>query len=211
MNIIAHRGFWTKESEKNTNAAFSNAWANGFGIETDIRDYNEQLVISHNIATKTCEKLTDFFEAYKKHGKETVLALNIKADGLCERLLELIQRYEINNYFVFDMSVPEMVLYDKFGANYFSRYSDIEKQSVLYEKSKGIWVDAFFDYNELDLRIISQFIEDGKKVVIVSPELHGMDESIFWDAITELRWYKEDVVYLCTDYPLKAEDYFRRH
>ena len=48
MKILAHRGFWADEEEKNTLSAFGKAFDSGFGIETDIRDRNGELVISHN-------------------------------------------------------------------------------------------------------------------------------------------------------------------
>ena len=48
IKIIAHRGFWKIESEKNTMLALERAIENGFGFETDLRDYAGKLVISHN-------------------------------------------------------------------------------------------------------------------------------------------------------------------
>ena len=52
MEIIAHRGFWRKKTDQNTIGAFKLALNNHFGIETDIRDQNGQLVISHDIPKK---------------------------------------------------------------------------------------------------------------------------------------------------------------
>ena len=52
MKIIAHRGFWIKDSEKNTVKAFERALENGFGIETDLRDYNQKIVASLNNSKK---------------------------------------------------------------------------------------------------------------------------------------------------------------
>lgn len=39
MQIIAHRGFWELEKEQNTTLAFQKSFENGFGIETDFRDF----------------------------------------------------------------------------------------------------------------------------------------------------------------------------
>ncbi|UVV76362.1 hypothetical protein NXW84_21120 [Bacteroides fragilis] len=50
MEIIAHRGFWNKESEKNTLTAIKRAIDNGYGFETDYRDNNGTIVISHQYA-----------------------------------------------------------------------------------------------------------------------------------------------------------------
>ena len=51
MQILAHRGLWTQTEEKNTVSAIKYAFQSGFGIETDLRDFQEKLVISHNVAT----------------------------------------------------------------------------------------------------------------------------------------------------------------
>ena len=37
IKILAHRGFWKEETEKNTKIAFERAFNSGFGIETDPR------------------------------------------------------------------------------------------------------------------------------------------------------------------------------
>ena len=39
MKIIAHRGYWLEQSEKNTLVAFERAMKCGYGFETDYRDY----------------------------------------------------------------------------------------------------------------------------------------------------------------------------
>ena len=46
--ILAHRGFWTEPAEKNSREALERAFREGFGIETDIRDRNGALVVSHD-------------------------------------------------------------------------------------------------------------------------------------------------------------------
>ena len=42
-----------------------------------------------------------------------MLALNIKSDGISEILKKTLKKYSIKNYFVFDMSVPELIQYKK--------------------------------------------------------------------------------------------------
>lgn len=69
MYILAHRGYWLYKEEENTLDAFQRAYENGFGIETDVRDYNEQLVISHNIPAAGCTAFSDFADQYAKEGK----------------------------------------------------------------------------------------------------------------------------------------------
>ena len=57
MQIISHRGFWKSKNEQNTIISFQRSFENGFGIETDIRDLNGKLVISHDIPQNSSELL----------------------------------------------------------------------------------------------------------------------------------------------------------
>ena len=67
MIIIAHRGYWLKKSEQNSLVAFERAFKHGFGVELDIRDYREELVVSHNMAKDSSIMLSDLFQLYSKY------------------------------------------------------------------------------------------------------------------------------------------------
>lgn len=54
MIVLSHRGYWKNSLEKNKFVAFERSFSMGFGTETDIRDFNGELVISHDIADKDC-------------------------------------------------------------------------------------------------------------------------------------------------------------
>ena len=58
-NIIAHRGQWSKygENYKNSKKAIFEALDFGFGIETDVRLFNNDLVISHDPIIDSDSKL----------------------------------------------------------------------------------------------------------------------------------------------------------
>ena len=90
MIILSHRGYWKTAEEKNTLKAFERSFSMGFGTETDIRDYECELVISHDIADEKSIKLEDFFRIYDDFNKSLPLALNIKADGLQLKLKSLL-------------------------------------------------------------------------------------------------------------------------
>ena len=49
MQVISHRGYWKTAAEKNTATAFARSFEMGFGTETDVRDLNGLLVISHDM------------------------------------------------------------------------------------------------------------------------------------------------------------------
>jgi len=46
--ILAHRGAWTVPKERNSAEALKRALKSGFGIETDLRDLDGTVVISHD-------------------------------------------------------------------------------------------------------------------------------------------------------------------
>ena len=126
MEIISHRGYWSKNSEKNKDLAFHRSFSLNLGTETDIRDFDGELVISHDVANKNCITIEDFFEIYKSKDIQSSLALNIKSDGLQDLLMKSLKKNNINNYFVFDMSIPDTIMYLKKGINVFIRQSEYE-------------------------------------------------------------------------------------
>lgn len=128
MEIIAHRGFWNKESEKNTLTAIKRAIDNGYGFETDYRDNNGTIVISHNMPLGNEPTAEEIFRLYRDSGTESTLALNIKADGLQELLKDMLNTYQIKKYFLFDMSIPDTIDYILDNMNIATRHSEYEKE-----------------------------------------------------------------------------------
>lgn len=208
MKIVAHRGFWKQETEKNSFRALTRAFENGFGIETDIRDDHGKLVISHNIPQEPCLELDEVLSAYSAKDKGLVLALNIKADGLQELLKQALAKYELQHYFVFDMSIPEQIVYEKQNFIFYTRHSDVEPHCVQYESAQGVWLDSFYDDAWLTSEIIWKHLNNGKKVCIVSPELHGKEYHSTWKMLLAENLHQNPDVMLCTDVPEKAKEYF---
>lgn len=66
MQIIAHRGFWRDKNEQNFLIAFKRAFENGFGVEMDLRGFENELFISHDIANHNSLKAEDFFKLLAK-------------------------------------------------------------------------------------------------------------------------------------------------
>ena len=208
MDIISHRGFWKSKEEKNSLKSFDNAVLNSFGIETDVRDFDNNIVISHDPPGKNSLRFEAVLELFQNNDRrcDPYLALNIKSDGIGENIKENIKKYQINNYFCFDMSIPQLLLYQKLGLKTFTRISDIELKPVLYEQAEGIWLDELQSTWLESSELIEEHISNGKKVCVVSPELHGRRYNKVWDILFPIS--KEKDLMLCTDYPLKAREYF---
>jgi hypothetical protein len=207
MQIISHRGYWKSPGEKNSEVAFDRSFSMGFGTETDFRDYNGALVISHDVPDSSSLPMERFFEIYSQYNANVPLAINIKADGLQKLLKEAMTRLGIENYFAFDMSIPDTVGYMDCGFRFFSRQSEYELQPAFYDRCAGIWLDAFIDI-WYDLDLILDHIAKGKQVALVSPELHKREPTKLWNFIKETQLYKNNQVILCTDLPEDAQHHF---
>ena len=204
MIIISHRGYWKKPQEKNLPIAFDRSFSLGFGAEIDVRDYKGELVVSHDIAKKNCVPVSEIFDIYKKYNNNSPLALNIKSDGLQAELKRLLVQYDIKNYFVFDMSVPDGLLYVKEGFNAFTRESEHEKIPAFYNPAKGVWLDEFRGH-WVKQHVLKKHIDANKKLCIVSPELHGRDYRAEWNDYKKMG---NDGIMLCTDFPEIAKEFF---
>ena len=207
MEIISHRGYWKLKTEQNKKPAFIRSFENGFGVETDIRDYKGKLVVSHDMPNSEAMSLDVFFELYNFANISVPLALNIKADGLQNELMKSIKKNKIENYFLFDMSLPDLKLYVEKGFRTFLRLSEYETDLPFYDLSSGIWLDAFNNiwYSST---VIERHLNSGKTVCIVSAELHKRNYLIHWKLLIESGIYKMKNVILCTDFPILAKEYF---
>lgn len=210
MNILAHRGMWKKEEDKNLIPSLISAFKSGYGIETDVRDYCEKLVISHDIANSKCDSILAVLNEYDYINKPT-LALNIKADGIGMELDRILKESKVENYFFFDMSFPEMFLYEKNNLPYFTRQSEFEKTPLLYAHAKGVWMDEF-EEAWINESAITDHLKNGKMVALISPELHKRQHEEKWKLYKKImdksNESQKGKIFLCTDFPDEARRYF---
>jgi hypothetical protein len=207
MQFLSHRGYWQQPDEKNTEAAFNRSFQLGFGTETDVRDLDGQLVISHDPPRRGALPLGGILDLYLRQGRDVPLALNVKSDGIEGLLADELERRGIKNYFVFDMSVPDTLRYLRRGMCFYTRQSEHEPIPALYQASAGVWMDAFAG-DWVGAANIAGHLAAGKSVCLVSPELHGRDPQRFWQQLGG--WLvtgalgapvDHDRIMLCTDRP----------
>ena len=209
MHILAHRGYWNQNISANSSAAIKAAIENGYGFESDVRDYMGRMVISHNIADDSCQDAEEVFKWLAEYGDRHCFAINIKADGLKEILREYFERYNIKNYFLFDMSVPQMVEFEEMDLRFFTRQSEYETNPVMYEQAAGVWIDGFKHVDWITRELLDEHVRYGKEVCLVSPDLHGRKDYVsFWERL--IGWDIDfSKVLLCTDHPDEAEVFFK--
>jgi hypothetical protein len=207
MQLIAHRGYWLDPKEKNTQAAFLRALTHGYGIETDFRDCNGELVISHDIPLIGAMSAKEFVTLYQAHPVKAPLALNIKADGLQHLIAQFVTEAAFHNYFIFDMAVPDMRGYIHLGLPTYSRQSEYESIPAILSSCQGVWLDAF-QSTWYEIGTINAILDQGKGVAIVSPELHGRPHLELWQWLKMNKLHEQSLVSLCTDFPMQAQEFF---
>jgi hypothetical protein len=140
-----------------------------YGVEIDIRSRGNSLIVGHDPFVHA-----EFLEDWLQYYSHNQLILNVKEEGLEENILKLMKKYNINNYFFLDLSVPSLVRNAKSGhkksAVRFSEYEPIETAIFFSGLLEWIWVDSFnSSYDHLHkLKGLNSY-----KFCLVSPELHG--------------------------------------
>ena len=168
MEFIAHRINKKEELEKVSRE---------YGVEIDLRDnIDGTIYINHDPFV-----LGENFENYLKEYNHGTMILNIKSERIELKILELLKKYNIKNYFFLDSSFPMIkLLSDKGEKNIALRYSEYEGLDTL-EKMQGkvdwVWVDCFTKL-PIDNKIYRKIKDMGYKLCLVSPELQGQPEKI---------------------------------
>lgn len=203
--ILAHRGLWHDPSEANSPEALIRALSEGFGIETDLRDLDGSIVVSHDPPSGFAPAFAQLLREWRAtgHTRGRFFALNVKADGLVSLLSSFRPLLSGLQHYFFDMSFPQLRLY--VGAEYpvAFRVSEYEPISAGTIERLGadcrFWLDGFESDWWLNDSAINRLC-DFAYVAVVSPEIHGRDPRNVWE------WYANKVaggcdVSICTDRP----------
>ena len=209
-NILAHRGYWDKVEKQNSFGALKRALDAGFGIETDFRDCNGVIVVSHDPPEGDFLEARAFFELYVELNTFGRIALNIKADGLQKSLLAMLceSGLPLKNCYAFDMSVPDTLGYIASDIPTYTRLSEYEKSPPFLNCSTGVWVDSFTG-TVAQVAEAQRIIAAGNRACIVSPELHHRYHYTLWDEIMAAGLHENPLFELCTDFPQAAYDFFK--
>lgn len=172
-----------------------------YGVELDLRSYGNELVIHHDPFVKG-----ESFEDWMKYYKHRFIILNVKEEGLETRLLEIMKRYSVSDFFFLDQSFPFLVKTSKAGesrcAVRVSEYETIDTAISLKGKVDWIWLDCFNQF-PVSPEVFASLCRDFS-VCIVSPELQGRFED------SEIHSFKEifnkagvEPHAVCTKFPEK--------
>lgn len=207
MKSLAHRGLWVDGEPPNSLSAFHAAFRRGWGVELDVRDLDGALVVSHDPPTAGAPSFDEVVAAYVADGCPGPLAVNVKADGLESMIAGALDELDASHWFAFDMSVPDSLRYLRAGLPCFTRHSDLERRPASYEQAAGVWLDDFGG-GWITEATIAAHLTAGKRVAVVSPELHGRDHNSVWREWRRWDVWRSEHVLLCTDRPEEAEEVF---
>ena len=138
-----------------------------FGVEIDLRSHKNEIYLHHDPFKKG-----ELFKTWIKSYNHKLIVLNVKEEGLENKILKILEKNKIKNYFFHDQTFSSL-LKNKNKTNVslrYSEYEDLKKKNKLFDKVKWLWIDNF---NEIKLEEKFYFFLKKKKVkiCIVSPEL----------------------------------------
>lgn len=168
MEYIAHR-INTVSELKSLSIAY--------GVEIDLRDAPDGTIyIAHDPFT-TGEN----FESYLQHYQHGTMILNIKSERIEFKVLELIKKYGIADYFFLDSSFPMIHTLANAGerklALRYSEFEGIDTLQTMQGRVDWVWVDCFTKL-PIDQRVFSRLKKMKYKLCLVSPELQGREQDI---------------------------------
>ncbi len=168
------------------------------GVELDLRDSRAKLVLWHDPFPPEEAPLFEEFLAEYHH---RLIILNVKSERIEWAILELMKKFEIENYFFLDSSFPMIRQLVAKGesrvAVRFSEYEPVESALALAGQVEWVWVDCFSKL-PLTLETYSQ-LKRHFKLCAVSPELQGRGVESIAEYARQLEPYPMDAV--CTKRP----------
>lgn len=150
-----------------------------YWVEIDLRAWKVNEETNSIILNHEPFELGDSFEEYLEHYKHAFMILNVKEDGIEERILELLKKHNIEDYFFLDVEFPFIYRYTKeWNKKVSIRYSEaevIEQAQAFKWKADYLWIDT-----NTTLPIDKEIIEKMKwfTTCLVSPDRWGRPEDI---------------------------------
>ena len=170
-----------------------------YGLEIDIRSFKNDLVLSHDPYING-----ESFDEWLKYYNHKFLVLNIKEEGLEEKIFSLMHKYNIKDFFVLDQSFPFLIKTINQGESRvsirLSEYESINTLLNLSEKVDWVWVDYFTKF-PLD-KSQYEILKKGRfRICIVSPELQGFPSEELLRLKNFLKYSNIIIDAVCTKYP----------
>ena len=158
MIIVKHRVNTSKELKKiNIN----------FGVEVDLRSKNKNIYLHHDPFKKG-----ELFSKWIKSFKHKLIVLNVKEEGLEPKILSILKRNNVRNYFFHDQTFSSLMknMHKTKVSIRYSEFEGLKKIDKLFNSIKWLWVDNFTEI-KINKKFYSYLKKKKVKICIVSPEL----------------------------------------
>ena len=167
-----------------------------YGVEIDLRDRGDRLILQHDPFGDG-----EDFATWLGEYRHRLLILNVKSERIEHRVLELVRKYNVAEYFFLDCSFPMIRTLVRAGeskiAVRFSEYEPLESCLALAGQVDWVWVDCFTRM-PLDPLTYAR-LKRHFRLCAVSPELQGRPPETIPDYAKQLAPYPMDAV--CTKRP----------
>jgi len=158
MILIKHRVNKVKEL-KNTDK--------NLGIEIDLRSDGKNIFLHHDPFKKG-----ELFKHWIKNYNHKLLVLNVKEEGLEKKIIKILKKNKIKNFFFHDQSFSTLIKNMNLTnvSIRHSEFEEIKEKNFLFSKIKWVWIDNFTKFN-LNKKFYIFLKKKKIKICIVSPEL----------------------------------------
>ncbi len=137
------------------------------GVEIDLRSKNKEIYLHHDPFKKG-----ELFKNWIKKFNHKLIVLNVKEEGLELKILSILKKNNIKNYFFHDQTFSSLLKNMKKTkvSIRLSEYEGLKKINYLFKYIKWLWLDNF---NQVKIeKKFYDFLKRKKvKICLVSPEL----------------------------------------
>ena len=169
-----------------------------YGVEIDLRSIDKEIILCHDPFKKGI-----LFKHWIKYYKHRLIVLNVKEEGLEKKIITILRKNRINNYFFHDQTFSSMLKNMKRTkvSIRFSEYEKIANKKKLFKYIKWVWLDNF-THIPLDSKFYKYLSKNKINLCLVSPELvkktRKAEINHLRKKINKLRYNFQAV---CTKYP----------
>ncbi|MBI2579894.1 MAG: hypothetical protein HYW27_03255 [Candidatus Aenigmarchaeota archaeon] len=141
------------------------------GVHIEVRSHKDSLIVQHEPFMEG-EPLGE----YLKNFGHSFIVFGIKSDGIEGRVIEMAEKFKIDNYFLLGVAPPtSKKLMTREFKKFAVRFSDMESMETCKlwaGRAEWVWVDIFRDFS-LDEKSSAE-LKKNFKICSISPEMIGL-------------------------------------
>jgi hypothetical protein len=138
-----------------------------YGVEIDLRSDKKSIYLQHDPFKKGVE-----FDEWLKNFHHKLIILNVKEEGLENKVIKILKKKRINSFFFHDQTFSSLLknMRKTRCSVRYSEFEEIKKKNYIFKYIKWLWVDHFTKF-PLDKKFYKFLKRNKIKICLVSPEL----------------------------------------